>query len=716
MNGGIFLSLGVILMFYQSIGKNNIAYEDRDEVLEIGQQTYFYIDEQKNLSLTQILADTAKYKFTASSQSVPNYAATSANIWGRVTVQNFTSEQIFLLINHPRLHYITFYYSDDESGVFKEKKAGYLLPLSMRDLSHNSFYFELVSSDSGEPETYYFKVSSEEQIVLPIMIGSTAAFADFRADKGVLAGLSVGIMFITIIYNFFLYLAFKERFYLYHLVRIASLILVFDVGIIGFLYKFVLSDNPILNQHISLFSGMAFIAEALFCASYLKTKSFFPTLHKGLLAIISLGALLVLIDLLRVGKTVPLISNSIGTFTALYVIFTAAYAYNKGFRSSLYYLIGSVLFLGSAFIYVLMINDFIPAVTFINQILVVGVVLEIISTTIGLGYRVRILRDEKEKAQTEKINLINEYNETLEQSIQERTKEIAAQNEELVTQHEIIVDQNIVLENKNRELQSARETIDKQNAELKEYNINLETQINERTIELKKINEELIDHNHQLEQFSYMTAHNLRAPVARLLGLTDLLSRLNDGEITEYDIKGKILQTGKDLDMVIHDITNILEIRKGYKHQFERVDLNEKLSIVKTLLAGDLKATHATVKHSFEVTSINGLPAYVESIFYNLISNSVKYRSPDRDPIIEITTRLQGDTIRLSFKDNGIGLDLARFKDKIFGLYQRFNFSVEGKGLGLHLVKSQAESLGGTVTVQSIIGEGTQFVIHLPAN
>jgi hypothetical protein len=102
----------------------------------------------------------------------------------------------------------------------------------------------------------------------------------------------------------------------------------------------------------------------------------------------------------------------------------------------------------------------------------------------------------------------------------------------------------------------------------------------------------------------------------------------------------------------------------------------------------------------------------VHSILYNLISNAIKYRASTRRPEITITSDLRQNYV-LEVKDNGLGIDLKRYKDSLFKLYKRFHFHTEGKGLGLYLVKLQAETLGGKVEVQSEINESTHFKVFL---
>jgi signal transduction histidine kinase len=112
-----------------------------------------------------------------------------------------------------------------------------------------------------------------------------------------------------------------------------------------------------------------------------------------------------------------------------------------------------------------------------------------------------------------------------------------------------------------------------------------------------------------------------------------------------------------------------------------------------------------------EYTSIK---SYIHSIFYNLIFNSIKYSDPSRMPVISVTSKRENHKIYLIFKDNGMGIDLDKKGEQIFGLYKRFHNHIEGKGMGLFMVKTQVEILGGKITVKSQPNQGTEFEIEFP--
>ncbi len=250
---------------------------------------------------------------------------------------------------------------------------------------------------------------------------------------------------------------------------------------------------------------------------------------------------------------------------------------------------------------------------------------------------------------------------------------------------------------------------------LADYNSDLQHQVKKQTIDLQKTNLELIKHNGQLEQFGYIASHNLRSPVARILGLASLAKMEPSLPEGINDIVDRLHSSAIDLDEIIADLNTILEIRKGTQLKLENVDLNHKLEKAKSVLTEPFQLAHATIEKDFAAGKmVKGVNVYFESILYNLLSNSIKYRSEKRPLHISVKTQKTRSHFQIIFSDNGIGIDLDKFRSKLFSLYQRFHTHVEGKGLGLFLVKTQIESMNGTINVASEINAGTTFTISFP--
>jgi len=227
-----------------------------------------------------------------------------------------------------------------------------------------------------------------------------------------------------------------------------------------------------------------------------------------------------------------------------------------------------------------------------------------------------------------------------------------------------------------------------------------------------KMLSELVQRNKDLEQFTYIVSHNLRAPVANIKGAADMLINMELNNDEEVVILKGINESIVRLDDVILDLNNILNLKHNIKEKNEPIILSEIVEDIKLSLQDEIDEALFQVNADFsEINELNSFKTYIYSIFYNLITNSIKYRRADVDSKTEIKSTLSGNKIKLSFKDNGIGINLEEQGDQLFGLYKRFHFHTEGKGIGLHLVKTQVETLGGVIGVKSEVNKGTEFII-----
>jgi len=235
--------------------------------------------------------------------------------------------------------------------------------------------------------------------------------------------------------------------------------------------------------------------------------------------------------------------------------------------------------------------------------------------------------------------------------------------------------------------------------------------------ERARITEDLERRNNDLEQFSYIVSHNLRAPLANITGLTQILKQADLPLEERIETEDFLFQSVKKLDEIIRDLNHILQVRREMKEKKEKIVLPELLSDILTSFHLVIERENIKVLTDFsEATELFSIKSYLYSIFLNLVSNSIKYRQPNKSLIIEIKSWLENDKLIIWFKDNGRGIDLTRKIDEIFGLYKRFHLDVEGKGIGLFIVKSQVKALGGNIEVQSQPGIGTAFLIWLPCD
>ena len=238
------------------------------------------------------------------------------------------------------------------------------------------------------------------------------------------------------------------------------------------------------------------------------------------------------------------------------------------------------------------------------------------------------------------------------------------------------------------------------------------TEEKEKEKEKEQLIRELTQNNKDLKQFSYITSHNLRAPLSNLTGLLNLIE---DIAIENPELKEIITGFSKSthlLNETINDLVKVIIIKDNPSIQKEKVLIKDVFENVFNQLSFLISVHKPILKIDLEDVSILDInKSYLESIFLNLLTNAIKYREPSRQLRVNIATKVIDKKLIITFKDNGIGIDLDKNKDKIFGLYQRFHNYPDSKGLGLYLVKSQVESMGGTISVESTVGKGTLFTI-----
>jgi PAS domain S-box-containing protein len=224
--------------------------------------------------------------------------------------------------------------------------------------------------------------------------------------------------------------------------------------------------------------------------------------------------------------------------------------------------------------------------------------------------------------------------------------------------------------------------------------------------------DELLKHNKDLQQFSFITSHNLRAPVANLMSLLTLYNHEDHTDEFNKTIIEKFQESTNQLNETLNDLINVLVIRSKPNADLEYTSFNEIIDHVRKNVQGLIDEQHGELKTWFNVEGLEYNKVHLESIFLNLISNAIKYASPERKLQIIVTSEETDNWIRVSVADNGIGIDLNRYGDRIFGLYQRFHANKEGKGLGLYMIKSQITAYGGKIEVESEPGRGTTFIVY----
>jgi PAS domain S-box-containing protein len=226
----------------------------------------------------------------------------------------------------------------------------------------------------------------------------------------------------------------------------------------------------------------------------------------------------------------------------------------------------------------------------------------------------------------------------------------------------------------------------------------------------------LFKQNSDLRQFTYIVSHNLRAPLANARGFVDLLRRV-DKASEVFDVSlGHLQASIQQLDAILTDINDILSIRDQQEtRRPEPVSLADVCTQVRQNLAAALHDCGGSISCAIpDELQVQGIRAYFYSIFYNLLANAIKYRSQQRPLQVEVVgSSIPGQGVVLTVTDNGSGFDQEKAGANVFQLYKRFHAGHPGRGIGLFLVRSHLEAMGGRVEVSSRIDEGTRFTLYL---
>lgn len=229
---------------------------------------------------------------------------------------------------------------------------------------------------------------------------------------------------------------------------------------------------------------------------------------------------------------------------------------------------------------------------------------------------------------------------------------------------------------------------------------------------LQKLNEHLSRQNHQLEEFAHIASHNLRAPITNMMSLIQIKESDQDAA-TEQFVWDNLKKGVANLDETIVELNEVVKTSWELDKRKRKVKLSRVLNKILASIKSELLEVEGKVESDFTAfDSIIYPSVYIESILINLITNGLKYANPKQPPEIKIRTYVENGIKCMEVKDNGLGIDMDKFGNKMFGLRKTFHNHPDARGVGLFITKAQVESMGGNIRVESKIGEGSNFIIN----
>ena len=221
------------------------------------------------------------------------------------------------------------------------------------------------------------------------------------------------------------------------------------------------------------------------------------------------------------------------------------------------------------------------------------------------------------------------------------------------------------------------------------------------------------EQNARLKNFAHIVSHNLRSHSSNLGMLLDLFKK-DHPEFENDMIIGLLDKASGNLAETIEHLNEVVLVNTTVNETLKSVSLNTSLEKVIESVSAIIKRDNVKILNKLnEDTHVKGIPAYIESILLNFITNAIKYRSPERDAEVSLYSENSEEFIKLTIEDNGLGIDLKKHGRKLFGMYKTFHQHKDSRGIGLFMTKNQIEAIGGKVEVESKPNEGTKFIIYL---
>ncbi|UQD57427.1 PAS domain-containing sensor histidine kinase [Flavobacterium sp. K5-23] len=239
------------------------------------------------------------------------------------------------------------------------------------------------------------------------------------------------------------------------------------------------------------------------------------------------------------------------------------------------------------------------------------------------------------------------------------------------------------------------------------------TSAKEKELELKRILEVSSQQNNKLFNFSHIVSHNIRSHVSNLSMVLDVMENTED--INEKFSYIDMFREGTEkLSETIEYLNEIITIQKNTNIEKKNIRLKDEIEKTKMALRLILLESQIEIIHTIpDNLTVSVIPAYLDSILLNLFTNAVKYKSPERKAVLEIGYEVNEHFTIISFKDNGLGINLIKNGHKIFGMYKTFHGNEDARGIGLFITKNQLEVMNGKIEVESQEGQGSIFKIFI---
>jgi len=666
----------------------------------IGRNAVILSDSSGNMTWKEAMASS---QFRSCAVDVPNLGTTNSAYWLKFQVLNTSgSDRFFFSVEHAEIDELDLFVVKDQ-GILHIAEAGQSRRSVHSEDSPAEFAFQIQTA-AGMTETLLLRVKSSKQLQIPVRVISVSNFHEALSVRNWALGAYVGIMLVMSLYNLFVYISIRDKSYLIYVLYIISIMLA-QLTFLGIGHFYLWPDQIWWAQRASvLLSITSAIAASEFLRAFLNTKEFGPKFDQlfpwAYLFLAFFGAIFSFFDPIPGYQLVQLGTAIIATF----MLIVAINLKWRGSRQAGFFIVAWSAFLIGVVLYVF--KDI--GILAYNKITVytmpVGSAMEAVLLSFGLADRINVLRREKEHSQAAELRssqenerIIREQNVTLENKVNERTHALQESNEHLKhTQTKLVNAEKMAslgqltagiaheINNPINFISSNIQPLRRNIAEI------LEVMEGYRSIEASKVNEQLI-------------ALKLREEE---LGISESIHELDE-------IIGSMAEGSSRTAEIVRGLRNFSRLDED---DLKPTDLNEGIRSTLTLLGPQLKDKVTIALDLTELPAVECFPGKVNQVFMNILTNAIhatKAKGGDQKPWIQITSHCNAGHAIICIRDNGSGMS-AEVKTRIFDPFFTTKPVGEGTGLGLAIVYGIIEDHHGSISVGSVVGEGSTFTITLP--
>ena len=636
---------------------------------------------------------------------VPNLGLSNSYHWLMMDIVNQGPDaHIILHVPHADIDEIEVYQFD---AVAHEPelvgKAGLSIPKAVRIQEDKEFSFRLMIQP-GEKATALLKVKSSKQLQVPVVLSTPTVHAQERITRNLYLGMFLGTMLVMALYNLFIYLSTRDKSYMLYVVYIVSVALT-QLAFSGTAPFYLWPDwTWFATKATVLLTILTAIMATEFTRTFIQTRTHVPLLDKAIRPFYIGFGVCVILQVTEQYLTAYLLTQLISGVYASFLLYLVFSVWRKGSRQAGFFLVAWSVFLVGTVVFVLKDIGVLPYNAWTLYTMPVGAAIEGVLLSFGLADRINILRREKEASQAQALaasveneRIIREQNVMLEQKVKERTRDLQESNEHLKrTQVQLV----------NAEKMASLGQLTAGIA----HEIN--NPINFITSNVQPLRRNIKDIIEVMERYQALEP---AATASQLKEIRELEARLDLATTLEEmdDIIASIAEGSSRTAEIVRGLRNFSRLDED---DLKDADINDGLRSTLTVLGPQYRDKVQFDLRLDELPKVECFPGKVNQVFMNILTNAAQAtlaKSGAAAHVVVIATRALENGVEIRIADNGIGMS-DEVKARIFDPFFTTKDVGEGTGLGLAIVYGIIEEHGGSITVDSTPGVGTEFRIVLP--